>query len=76
MSESKPVKWLVRAAVYNNRKDVLFMMKSDDFRFNDGNYIPIAPGKFDNKTKTLTINDGVYQVYADWSVKLLKEQVA
>jgi len=54
--------------------NVKFMMKSDDFRLKDDSFgykvlddNPI----YNHKQKTLTTKFGVYQVFSDWSLKLI-----
>lgn len=72
------VKLLVCCADYNGHKDVLFMMKPDDFRLTtekpgggDWGYKMVAAGRSSDRNRLLTLDDGTeYTVHADWSVTL------
>lgn len=65
---------LVRCGDYNGFKNVLFLMKSNDFRFNDGNYMSIERGMFVNRRKNFVTDSGdLYKVASDWSVKKVSD---
>ena len=54
--------------------DVKYMMKSDDFRLKDSSfgYMVLDDNPtYNHKQKTLTTKFGVYQVFSDWSLKLI-----
>ncbi len=70
MTSKADALWLVLCAKYNNSRDVPFMMREDDDRFDNGNYKPIEPGEYDEQAQTLTVGDQVYTVFEDWSVRL------
>lgn len=71
---------LVRCSKFDHLSDVLFIMESNDFRFDDGNYTPIAEGAFEKgkaqvdegdwrKWKVFRTTDGRrFRVFNDWSV--------
>jgi hypothetical protein len=58
---------------YNGYKNVLFMMKADDFRYQDGKkwgYEHLHSGKYSRKTHSFVTNEGKqFTVFSDWSVK-------
>lgn len=60
-------KALVNCLDYNGHKNVLFMMKEDDFRFNDGNYQLIEFGEY-SKSVFTGVSGAQYKVFPDWSV--------
>lgn len=71
-------KVLVRCADYNGDKDVLFMMKADEFRLTDprfsANYTVLdAAPVYTHKTRTLSSSLGVFRVFTDWSLRLLPD---
>lgn len=63
---------LVKCADFNGHKDVLFMMKPDDFRLTDerfkGDYTTLDKGTYKSRVLT-TEKSGAFQVFSDWSVK-------
>jgi len=65
----RATKLLVKANDYNGHKNVLFMMKSDDFRVGTDNYTVLAKGKLSKNVLKTTKGD--YTVFSDWSVKKL-----
>jgi hypothetical protein len=66
---------------YNNHRNVLFMMDSDDFRLTDHgykpstfskNYVVQEPGQYDRRRRILTTDSGKrFEVYADSSLALI-----
>ena len=70
---TKPIKFIVSCASWNGLKDVLFLMRSDDFRLADQKfgYTVIGSAKHDGKNKTAIANGVVYKVFSDWSVKAI-----
>jgi hypothetical protein len=65
-------KVLVNCKQYGRFTDVLFMMKTDDFRLADSKYgyTKIADGKHVTKERSFVTTTGeTYQVFSDWSVK-------
>lgn len=64
-------KSIVVARDYNGYKNVLFMMRADDFRYNTKDYTVVENGEFDRSRREFRTADGkVYQIYADWSAQL------
>lgn len=66
-------KSIVVARDYNGYKNVLFMMRSDDFRYNSNEhgYTVVEDGEFDKSCREFRTTDGkVYQIYSDWSAQL------
>jgi len=68
-------KVLALCAKYNNSTNVLFMMEADDFRLSDprfrDNYTILDPNPtYSFKEKRLVTNQGTYQVFSDWSLRL------
>ena len=68
---------LVRCANYNGNKNVLFMMAANDDRLGTANYTDLGRGIYFTKAKLLRLDNGLdrgdYQVYPDWSVKLIPD---
>jgi hypothetical protein len=65
------MKIIANCASYNDYKDVLFMMDSDDYRLSDPDYgyTKISDGEYISKFRKFVTPDGVYTVFMDWSVK-------
>ena len=69
---TKP-KAIVLCKDYNGVKNVLFMMETEDFRFNDGNYSLLTGGTYDRKKGVFHGENGKdYLVFVDWSVREVK----
>lgn len=69
---TKVTKVLAMCKQYGRFTDVLFMMKSDDFRLADSKYgyTKIADGKHVTKDCTfVTVSGDAYQVFSDWSLQ-------
>ena len=67
---TKSNKVLVKSLNYNGR-EVLFMMKSNDFRLNvyHKNYIILDTNpKYIHKERRLVSSQGVFKVFSDWSL--------
>lgn len=70
---------LVRVGDYNGHKDVLFMMKQDDWRLTDERFAPnhtvVANGTYTHRHPepgvigTLVADGVAYGVFSDWSVR-------
>ena len=65
-------KVLVKSLNYNGR-EVLFMMKCDDFRLSDtrlsSNYIILdSTPRYIHKERRLVSSHGVFKVFSDWSL--------
>jgi hypothetical protein len=66
------MKIIANCASYNDYKDVLFMMDSDDYRLSDPDYgyTKISDGEYHKNLRKFITSDGViYTVFMDWSVK-------
>ena len=65
------MKIIANCASYNDYKDVLFMMDSDDYRLSDPNYgyTKVSDGEYHRNLRKFITPDGVYSVFMDWSVK-------
>ena len=75
---SNKTRIIVKAAVYNGYKNVLFMMKTDDIRLQHPqysvNYTKVSDGQYNHKMRKFITPDGVYSVFSDHSVK--KDRIA
>ena len=81
MARKKVAKYLVQCVNYNGRENVLFMMRADDCRLNDGvhvgNWTVIdRHAQYDHKARTLRTICGTMRVFNDWSVRPLFEDNA
>ena len=70
-----PKKVIVLCKDYNGHKNVLFMMKEDDFRLKDDyrlkdNWSVVTQGTHNFKEKVFVGTNGKkYKTFSDWSVK-------
>jgi hypothetical protein len=61
---------VVLCADYNGSKNVLFLMRDDDFRMNDGNWARQCGAT--KKGSSVYAHDGrIFTCHADWSLTLL-----
>jgi hypothetical protein len=71
------MKIIANCASYNDYKDVLFMMDSDDYRLSDPDYgyTKISDGEYHKNLRKFITSDGViYTVFMDWSVKKVQDR--
>lgn len=73
--KKKPSIVLVTCDVYNDSKDVLFIMKREDSRFNNGNYHFNEEGELKGHVFT-TASGRTFNVFSDWSVKEFKKKIS
>jgi hypothetical protein len=65
----------VRCAEYNGIRNVLFLMRHDDWRFRSERYQEVTSGAFETPGVFAGTNGQRYQIYPDWSAKALEHPI-